>query len=62
MANTIKPTLFENKQIKPINNSNQEWSLQKINKSIKEQMELTLIIDNGSNGGAISSKNPTKIN
>lgn len=61
MANTIKPTLFGNNQIKSINNSNQEWSLQKVNKSIKEQMELTLIVDNGSNSGSIASKKPTKI-
>ncbi|WP_425380250.1 hypothetical protein [Spiroplasma endosymbiont of Stenodema calcarata] len=62
MSQTIKSNLFENNQIKQINNSNQQWSLQKENKTVEEQMEYTLTNEDKSKpSGIISSKYPTNI-
>lgn len=61
MAQTITPDLFESNQVEKINSSNKEWSLQKVNKTVEEQMEYTLVKDNGKLKGVIQSKNPTNI-
>lgn len=62
MAQTIKLNLFDNTEIKQINNSNQQWSLQKANKTVEEQMEYTLTSeDKSKSSGVISSKYPTNI-
>lgn len=62
MAQTITPDLFESNQVKQVNNSNQEWSLQKVNKTVQEQMEHTLIVENKKVlKGVVQSKYPTNI-
>ncbi|KAI93159.1 hypothetical protein [Spiroplasma melliferum] len=51
----------ENKKSKKVNNSNIQWSSIKSNKTVEEQMEYTLVKDNGKLKGVIQSKNPTNI-
>ncbi|GAA6238818.1 MAG: hypothetical protein SPLM_09330 [Spiroplasma phoeniceum] len=62
MAQTITPDLFESNKVKQVNSSNQEWSLQKVNKTVQEQMEHTLIVENKKVfKGVVQSKYPTNI-